>query len=234
MKTGIVVFPGSDSEDLAYIIEKICGRSAETIWHQDEALEGYGPEDYIILPAGFSYGDYIRSGALARTSPVMKAVTSHARNGGRIIGIGNGFQILCEAGLLPGSFLQNAGQKHISRLVNVRVETTRSVLTRSLKKGDVLTLPVSHSSGRYYCDEKTLAELKQNDRILFRYSNSDGSAGTESNISGSTDSIAGICDEGRKVTGLMPLPERAAESIVGLKDGLRILEGLFNTTNKEV
>ncbi len=228
MKFGVVVFPGSNcDDDMVYVLEELCGGQVEKVWHKKYSLEGFGPEDCIILPGGFSYGDYLRSGAIARISHIMEAVIKHANQGGYVFGICNGFQILCEAGLLPGVLLANENQKYISRNVHLRTETTNRLLTHSLQQGQVLTMPVAHGDGRYYCDEDTLADLKANDQILFRYCSENGTVDDTTNLNGSVDRIAGICNEAGNVFGMMPHPERASEAIVGLDDGRILFENLF-------
>lgn len=228
MKFGVVVFPGSNcDDDMVYVLEELCGGQVEKIWHKKYSLEGFGHEDCIILPGGFSYGDYLRSGAIARISHIMEAVIKHANQGGYVFGICNGFQILCEAGLLPGVLLANENQKYISRNVHLRTETTNRLLTHSLQQGQVLTMPVAHGDGRYYCDEDTLADLKANDQILFRYCSENGTVDDTTNLNGSVDRIAGICNEAGNVFGMMPHPERASEAIVGLEDGRILFENLF-------
>ncbi|MBY5959879.1 phosphoribosylformylglycinamidine synthase subunit PurQ [Membranicola marinus] len=228
MKFGVVVFPGSNcDDDMVYVLEELCGGQVEKVWHKKYSLEGFGPEDCIILPGGFSYGDYLRSGAIARISHIMEAVIKHANQGGYVFGICNGFQILCEAGLLPGVLLANENQKYISRNVHLRTETTNRLLTHSLQQGQVLTMPVAHGDGRYYCDENTLADLKANDQILFRYCSENGTVDDTTNLNGSVDRIAGICNEAGNVFGMMPHPERASEAIVGLEDGRILFENLF-------
>lgn len=230
MKFGVVVFPGSSSEDDSYyVLKELCGQRVEKIWHKDEIIDGYTTEDCIILAGGFSFGDYMRAGAIASVTPVMKAIRQHAEKGGVVVGICNGFQILCEAGLLPGVLLQNLDQKFISGIIQIRTETTNSKLTRNLHQGQVLSLPIAHGHGRYYCDEETLEKLKQNDRILFRYCNLEGKSDEDANLNGSVDHIAGICNETRNVFGIMPHPERASESVIGLTEGLLLFEGLIKT-----
>src|SRR5690606_7814633 len=228
MKFGVVVFPGSNcDDDMVYVLQELVGASVRKIWHKEYSLEGFGPEDCIILPGGFSFGDYLRSGAIARISHIMDAVIRHANNGGYVFGICNGFQILCEAGLLPGVLMANNNQKYISKNIHLRVETDQRLLTHSLDPGAVLTMPVAHGEGRYYCDDETLAELQQNDQILFRYCNIDGEVNDSSNLNGSIDHIAGICNREGNVFGMMPHPERASESIVGLEGGRVLFENLF-------
>lgn len=228
MKFGVVVFPGSNcDDDMVYVLEELLGARVSKIWHKDYTLDGYGSEDCIILPGGFSYGDYLRSGAIARISHIMDAVIAHANRGGLVFGICNGFQILCESGLLPGALLSNKNQKYISRNVHLRVETNGRLLTQSLEPGTVLTMPIAHGEGRYYCDEETLKELEENDQILFRYSNPAGEVNDSTNLNGSLDHIAGICNKDGNVFGMMPHPERAAESVVGLEDGRILFENLL-------
>lgn len=235
MKFGVVVFPGSNCEDDAYyVLKELCGQKVEKIWHKDKELPGFTEEDCIILSGGFSFGDYMRPGAIAAVAPIMEAVKKHAEKGGYILGICNGFQILCEAGLLPGVLIRNENQKFISKLVNIRTETVGTRLTRQLKEGQVMHLPAAHGNGRYYCDEETLNEMKQNDQILFRYCSSEGTADVASNINGSVYNIAGICNESRNVFGIMPHPERASETVTGLTEGLALFEGMIKSAAKQV
>lgn len=217
MKFGVVIFPGSNCDhDTYHVISKVIGQPVEFIWHKETDVERF---DAIILPGGFSYGDYLRSGAIARFSPVMKSVVEFANNGGYVLGICNGFQILCESGLLPGALLRNRDLKFICEHVNVRVEQTNTVFTAAYQSGQVLSLPIAHGEGNYFCDETTLAELETEGRVVFRYSTADGQITDEANPNGSLRNIAGICNRERNVLGLMPHPERAAESMLGCKDG---------------
>lgn len=217
MKFGVVIFPGSNCDHDAYhVISKVIGQPVEFIWHKETDVDRF---DAIILPGGFSYGDYLRSGAIARFSPVMNSVVEFANNGGYVLGICNGFQILCESGLLPGALLRNSDLKFICEHVNVRVEQTNSVFTAAYQPGQVLSLPIAHGEGNYFCDEATLAELETEGRVMFRYSAADGQITDEANPNGSLKNIAGICNRQRNVLGLMPHPERAAESMLGCKDG---------------
>lgn len=228
MKFGVVVFPGSNcDDDMVYVLQELCGQEVQKIWHKDYSLRDFTKDDCIILPGGFSYGDYLRCGAIARISHIMDAVKEHAQEGGYVFGICNGFQILCEAGLLPGVLLANKNQKYISKNINLRVETTNRLLTHTLEKGEVLTMPMAHGEGRYYCDADTLSELQSNDQVLFRYSTSEGDVDDSTNLNGSLDHIAGICNSGGNVFGMMPHPERASESIVGREDGRVLFENLF-------
>jgi phosphoribosylformylglycinamidine synthase I len=224
MKFGVVVFPGSNCDhDAFYAIGEVLQKPVEFIWHQSENLSGC---DAIILPGGFSYGDYLRTGAIARFSPVMRAVERFARSGGLVLGICNGFQILCEAGLLPGALMRNKGLRFICRHVHVRVESRATPFTSSGEAGRVLRIPIAHADGNYVCDAATLAELQRNDQIVFRYCAPDGSIDPAANPNGSLDAIAGICSRERNVLGLMPHPERAAEAALGSTDGLVVLRSL--------
>ena len=228
MKFGVVVFPGSNcDDDMVYVLQELVGASVRKIWHKEYSLEGFGPEDCIILPGGFSYGDYLRSGAIARISHIMDAVIAHAAKGGYVFGICNGFQILCESGLLPGALLSNQNQKYISKNIHLRVETNNRLLTSSLEPGSVLTMPMAHGEGRYYCDAQTLSDLKENDQILFRYCTLDGVVDDANILNGSVEHIAGICNKEGNVFGMMPHPERASESVVGLEDGRILFENLL-------
>lgn len=217
MKFGVVVFPGSNCDhDTYHVISKVLGQPVDFIWHKDERIDGY---DAIILPGGFSYGDYLRTGAIARFSPVMRSVRGFAASGGLVLGICNGFQILCEAGLLPGTLLRNRDLKFICEHVNVRVERTDTPFTVSYRKGQVLSIPIAHGDGNYFCDIDTLSELESDGRIIFRYCDARGEATDAANPNGSLANIAGICNRERNVLGLMPHPERASESLLGSNDG---------------
>jgi len=224
MKFGVVVFPGSNCDhDAFYAIGNVLKKPVEFIWHQSQDLAGC---DAIILPGGFSYGDYLRTGAIARFSPVMKSVEKFARSGGLVLGVCNGFQILLEAGLLPGAMIRNAGLRFICRHVYIRVEQTDTPFTCAAKPGQILRIPIAHGDGNYTCDEATLAELERNRQIVFRYTTHDGRDDAAGNPNGSTANIAGICNRERNVAGLMPHPERAAELAVGSADGLVILRSM--------
>lgn len=227
MKFGVIVFPGSNCDHDAYhVISKHVGQPVDFIWHRDIDLSTY---DAVIIPGGFSYGDYLRAGALARFSPVMSSVKEFANEGGLVLGVCNGFQILCEAGLLPGALIRNRDLHFICRHVNVRVETTETPFTHELEPGSVLSLPVAHGEGNYVCDDATLAELEREDRIIFRYCDENGELSEESNINGSRASIAGICSSERNVLGMMPHPERACEDLLGSSDGRDIFRSLAAT-----
>ncbi|PYS78232.1 MAG: phosphoribosylformylglycinamidine synthase I [Acidobacteria bacterium] len=227
MKFGVIVFPGSNCDHDAYhIISKHVGQPVDFIWHRDTDLGTY---DAIIIPGGFSYGDYLRAGALARFSPVMASVKGFAARGGFVLGICNGFQILCESGLLPGALIRNRGLHFICRHVNVRVETTETPFTHELKAGEVLSLPVAHAEGNYVCDDETYAELVGEDRVIFRYCDERGGLTEEANVNGSRAFIAGICSRERNVLGLMPHPERACEDLLGSSDGSGLFRSLAAT-----
>ena len=227
MKFGVVVFPGSNCDhDAYYAFGKILHQSVEFLWHQSEEINGF---DAILLPGGFSFGDYLRTGAIARFSPVMRAVKKFARAGGLVLGVCNGFQILCEAGLLPGVLQRNAGLRFVCRQVHVRVETTDTPFTASAKSGQVLQMPIAHGDGNYFCDQAVLADLERNQQIVFRYSTADGRVDAAANPNGSLANIAGVCNLERNVLGLMPHPERAVEAPLGSADGLVILRSLIES-----
>jgi phosphoribosylformylglycinamidine synthase subunit PurQ / glutaminase len=224
MKFGVVVFPGSNCDHDAYhAIGHVLKKPVEFIWHQSQDLAHC---DAILLPGGFAYGDYLRTGAIARFSPVMQAVEKFARSGGLVLGVCNGFQILLEAGLLPGAMLRNSGLRFICRHVYVRVEQTGTPFTNAATKGQILKMPVAHSDGNYTADEATLAQLEKNRQVLFRYTTPDGSDDAAGNPNGSMHNIAGICNRERNVAGLMPHPERAVESALDSADGLVILRSM--------
>jgi phosphoribosylformylglycinamidine synthase I len=217
MKFGVVVFPGSNCDhDTYHVISKVLGQPVNFIWHKNEELDGY---DAIILPGGFSYGDYLRTGAIARFSPVMGAVKRFAAEGGLVLGICNGFQILCEAGLLPGALLRNRDLKFRCEHVSVRVEETDTPFTGACQPGQILSIPIAHGEGNFFCDAATLMEMEEERQVIFRYCDESGALTSEANPNGSLNNIAGICNQGRNVLGLMPHPERAAESLLGSKDG---------------
>jgi phosphoribosylformylglycinamidine synthase len=226
MKFGVVVFPGSNCDhDALYVAGDVFRQPVEFIWHQSSDLKGV---DAVILPGGFSYGDYLRTGAIARFSPVMRAVDRFAKGGGMVLGICNGFQILLEAGLLPGAMLRNAGLRFVCRPVHIRVETTATPFTYAAKRGQVLEAPVAHADGNYYCDAATLDELERNDQIVFRYTDPAGQEDPAANPNGSLANIAGICNRERNVAGLMPHPERASEQALGSTDGGVIFRSMMD------
>jgi phosphoribosylformylglycinamidine synthase subunit PurQ / glutaminase len=225
MKFGVVVFPGSNCDhDAFYAIRNVLHKPVEFIWHQSEDL---GNSDAIILPGGFAYGDYLRTGAIARFSPVMKSVEKFARSGGIVLGICNGFQILLEAGLLPGAMMRNSGLRYICRHVLIRVEQADTPFTNAAKKGQILRIPIAHNDGNYNAGEATLDELERNRQIIFRYAAPDGLDDATGNPNGSLNNIAGVCNRERNVAGLMPHPERAVESALDSSDGLVIFRSMI-------
>ncbi|HUJ29783.1 MAG TPA: phosphoribosylformylglycinamidine synthase subunit PurQ [Candidatus Acidoferrum sp.] len=231
MKFGVVVFPGSNCDDDAYqAIRTVVGQPVEFIWHQSEEVSRF---DAIILPGGFAFGDYLRTGAIARFSPVMRAVERFARSGGLVLGICNGFQILLEAGLLPGAMLRNKRLRFLCRQVHIRVENTDTPFTCAARRGQVLEIPIAHMEGNYFCDAAALAELMRNEQIIFRYVHPDGTSAAvddfDANPNGALDAIAGICNRERNVLGLMPHPERAAELPLGSSDGLVIFRSIVES-----
>jgi len=218
MRFAVVVFPGTWSDhDCQYVLRDLLGQEADLVWHREHDLSKY---DCVVLPGGFSYGDHLRTGAIARFSPVMEAVVRHAGAGRPVIGICNGFQILCEAGLLPGALMRNDSVQFRCEDVNLRVENVSSPFTRLCKRGDVLRVPISHGEGRYYADEATLDDLESSGRVAFRYCTPDGDITREANPNGSLRNIAGIVNERGNVLGMMPHPERASEGLIGGTDGL--------------
>ncbi|MGH9718331.1 MAG: phosphoribosylformylglycinamidine synthase subunit PurQ [Candidatus Acidiferrales bacterium] len=230
MRFGVVQFPGSNCDDDAHhAIGAVIGEPVEFIWHQSESLAGC---DAILLPGGFSYGDYLRTGAIARFSPVMRALDRFAKSGGLILGVCNGFQILLEAGLLPGAMLRNQGLRFLCRQVHVRVEHTDTPFTCAARPGQIVKIPIAHMEGNYFCDPQTLADLERNRQVLFRYVRPDGTVDErdrEANPNGSLAAVAGICNRERNVAGLMPHPERAVESGLGSADGLVILRSMVES-----
>ena len=227
MKVGVVVFPGSNCDHDAYhVVKHVCGQEARFVWHKDPNLSGL---DAVILPGGFSYGDYLRTGAIARFSPVMRAVGEFAGRGGAVLGICNGFQILQEAGLLPGAMLRNRGVKFLSQPVHIRVERGGTIATEGLRVGEVLTMPIAHGEGNFYATDEELDGLERDGRVVFRYTTADGRLDSAANVNGSARAIASVCNEGGNVVGLMPHPERAAEPLLGSADGRRIFEALVRS-----
>ena len=225
MKAAVVVFPGSNcDEDCFDVLRDVCKIDVEYVWHKERNLAS---ADLVVLPGGFSYGDYLRTGAIARFSPAMEEVVKHAKAGRPVIGICNGFQILLEAGLLPGAMLRNRSLSFICQHVFIRIETAASPFTRRLKKGETLRLPIAHGEGNYFCDSETLKKLQDEDRIAFRYSSEAGELADELNPNGSIDHIAGILNEERNVLGMMPHPERASEALLSSEDGKKIWESVL-------
>ena len=227
MRFGIVVFPGSNcDEDAHHAARQVFGQDAEYIWHKDTDLKG---ADVVILPGGFAHGDYLRTGAMARFSPIMAAVRSFADRGGPVLGICNGFQILLEAGLLPGAMLRNTGLKYRCEHVHVRVEQTDTPFTRAARAGQVLRIPIGHGEGNYFASPETLQALEANRQVILRYTDAQGRADDASNPNGSINSIAAICNEARNVVGMMPHPERACEALLGGIDGRVIFESVIQS-----
>ena len=227
MNFAVLQFPGSNcDQDVVHVLKNVLGHSARLLWHKDNALVN---TDAVIVPGGFSYGDYLRTGAIARFSPVMQAVQNFAANGGFVLGICNGFQILCEAGLLPGALIRNRSLQFRCEPVFLQTATLNSPFTNRTPAGKLLRIPVAHGEGCYFADADTLAALKTNDQVLWRYVNDQGQATEQSNPNGSLENIAGVCNAARNVAGLMPHPERASESILGSDDGRFIFESLIHT-----
>jgi phosphoribosylformylglycinamidine synthase len=225
MKFGIVTFPGSNCDYDAYrAVVDLLGEEATYLWHKSHDLEG---SDVIILPGGFSYGDYLRAGAIARFSPIMREVVEHARRGGPVIGVCNGFQIACEAGLLPGALMRNAGLRFVSAPVRIRVENADTMFTARYSAGDVLRVPVAHGEGRYVADDDTIGKLEEEGRVVFRYVDAAGRPTDAANPNGSLRNIAGIVNAGGNVLGMMPHPERASEAVLGSADGLGIFQSML-------
>ncbi len=227
MKIGVVVFPGSNCDHDAYhVLKHVCGQDARFVWHKDSDLSDL---DAVVLPGGFSYGDYLRTGAIARFSPVMAAVGEFAKRGGPVLGICNGFQILQEAGLLPGAMLRNQGVKFLSQPVHIRVERDDTIATAGLEKGAVLTMPIAHGEGNFYAAPDEMARLEGEGQVVFRYTTRDGRLEADANVNGSASAVAGVCNRQRNVVGLMPHPERASEPELGSADGKRILDALVGS-----
>lgn len=225
MKFGVVTFPGSNcDQDMIYVLRDILGQSVVSLWHKDTSLSGV---DFVVLPGGFSYGDYLRSGAIAKFSPIMGEVIKHADRGGYVLGICNGFQILTESGLLPGALLHNLDRKFICKNVNMVPTTTNTPITQGLSKDMVYRIPIAHGEGRFHCDQPTLDALKENDQIIFQYCRVDGKIDQDHNPNGSLNNIAGICNKGKNVFGMMPHPERAADPTLNNVDGRALFESLL-------
>jgi phosphoribosylformylglycinamidine synthase I len=224
-RVGVIVFPGSNCDHDAYhALKHVMNAEVKFLWHKETDVSGL---DMIIVPGGFSYGDYLRSGAIARFSPIMQELIGYAQKGGPVMGICNGFQILLEAGLIPGAMRHNEQLKFICKDVHIRVESTQSIYTSSLQKDQLLTIPVSHGEGNYYIDNDGLKELQDSDQVLFRYVNAHGETTPEANINGSVDHIAGITNKQKNVLGMMPHPERAMERLLGKEDGKHIFESVL-------
>ena len=226
MKFGVLVFPGSNCDhDTYHVISEIAHQPVRFLWHDSEDLGGV---DAVVVPGGFAYGDYLRTGAIAHFSPVMQSVKKFAAGGGPVLGICNGFQILTEAGLLPGALMRNAGLKYICKQVHLRTETTNSPFTNQLAKGEVLQVPIGHMEGNYFCSPEELARLEAEDRIAFRYATAAGAITAEANPNGSLSNIAGILSEKRNVLGMMPHPDRSSEALLGSADGWKIFASMMS------
>lgn len=230
MKFGVVTFPGSNcDEDMVYVLKDILGQDVVKLWHKDTDLQG---ADFIVLPGGFSYGDYLRSGAIAKLSPIMGEVINHANNGGYVLGVCNGFQILTESGLLEGALLHNNNQKFICKNVFLKSSNDSSAITKGLDQNKAYQIPIAHGEGRFFASDETIAKLNANDQVLFRYCDADGNVTDDVNPNGAVENIAGICNEGRNVFGMMPHPERAADQELANTDGAEMFKSLLEFCNK--
>jgi len=230
LKTGVVVFPGSNcDQDMVHVLGEVMQQDVKLIWHKDTKLEGFGESDLIVIPGGFAYGDYLRAGAIARFSPIMDAVIEFAEKGGYVWGICNGFQILCETGLLPGALMRNHHQLFVCKNVYLKAQTSDSMLSSMTDPNAVLKIPISHAEGRYFADQTTIDKMTENNQILYKYCNENGEITAEANPNGSVENIAAICNKERNVFGMMPHPERAAELSLGNQDGRVVFESLVST-----
>ena len=232
MRFGIVVFPGSNCEqDCLHVVRHVLRQPADYLWHEMTSLRGY---DCVILPGGFSYGDYLRTGAVARFAPLMRAIVEFAHRGGLVLGICNGFQILLEAGLLPGAMLRNTALRFICRFVHLRVENAELPFTHLYRRGEVLRMPIAHNEGNYYVDDATLDALERQEQIVFRYCTAEGEITDEANPNGSVANIASVCNEQGNVLGLMPHPERCSEAALGSEDGRRLFTSLLHAATQRL
>jgi len=232
MNFAVLQFPGSNcDQDVVHVLRDVLGHSARLLWHKEHSL---GESDAVIIPGGFSYGDYLRTGAIARFSPVMEAVQVFAANGGLVLGVCNGFQILCEAGLLPGALIRNRSLQFRCEHIFLKTATTDSPFTSQIPEDKLLRVPIAHGEGCYFADDETLAQLKARNQILWRYVDARGEATETANPNGSLDNIAGICNEARNVGGLMPHPERASEAILGSADGRLVFESLIHACQSKL
>lgn len=226
MKFGVVVFPGSNcDQDMIYVLRNIMGQEVVELWHKDTSIQNC---DFIVLPGGFSYGDYLRSGAIARFSPIMEEVVKHAKRGGYVFGVCNGFQILSEAGLTPGALLHNNNQKFICKNVYLKKQSKSALITRSIPDDKALKIPIAHGEGRFYIDADGLKKLNDNDQVLFRYCDEKGTITPEANPNGALENIAGVCNEGKNVFGMMPHPERASDPHLFNTDGRLLFESILS------
>jgi phosphoribosylformylglycinamidine synthase I len=228
MKFGVVVFPGSNcDEDMIYVLETIMEQQVERLWHKDSDLKGC---DFIVLPGGFSFGDYLRSGAIARFSPIMESVIAHANKGGYVMGICNGFQVLCEAGLVPGTLMHNDSHKFICKNIFLKKQSNSALVCEGVP-AEALKIPIAHGEGKYFADAATLKQLNDNDQVLFRYCDAAGKITDEANPNGSIENIAGVTNAGKNVFGMMPHPERAADPLLGNEDGRWMFESILKVVN---
>jgi phosphoribosylformylglycinamidine synthase subunit PurQ / glutaminase len=226
MKFGVVIFPGSNcDEDIIYVLEKVMGQQVVRLWHKDHNLQGV---DFVVLPGGFSFGDYLRSGAIARFSPIMQEVIQHANKGGYLMGICNGFQVLTEAGLLPGALLHNSNRKFICRNIYLKAQTNNSMITSQIDLQRALKIPIAHGEGNYFAEADVLKSINDNDQVLFRYCDESGNITSDANPNGSLENIAGVTNANRNVFGLMPHPERASDSLLANEDGLALFESILS------
>ena len=226
MKIGVITFPGSNCDhDMIYALKSFSTNEVINLWHKNTSIESC---DLIVLPGGFSYGDYLRSGAIAQFSPIMKEVIKHANNGGLVLGVCNGFQILCETGLLPGTLLHNNNQKFICKNIFIKAQSSSAIISSSLDKNRAFKIPIAHAEGRYYANKKVLKELNDNDQIIFRYCNEDAQVNYDTNPNGALENIAGVCNKNKNVFGMMPHPERAVDEVLNNTDGRAIFESLLN------
>ena len=229
MKFGVVTFPGSNcDQDMIYVLETIMGQEVERLWHKDTDLKGV---DFIVLPGGFSYGDYLRSGAIAKLSPIMKEVINHANNGGYVLGICNGFQILTESGLLEGALLHNDNQKFICKNVYLKPDNNASAINKDLNTTKAYKIPIAHGEGRFYAPQDVIDRLENNNQVIFRYATNEAEVNNEVNPNGSINNIAGICNEKGNVFGMMPHPERAADGELANMDGKSLFESILANCN---
>lgn len=229
MKFGVVVFPGSNcDEDMVYVLQNIMNQKVERLWHKEKDLKGF---DFIVLPGGFSYGDYLRSGAIARFSPIMEKVIAHAENGGYLMGVCNGFQILTEANLVPGALLHNTERKFICKNVFLKADNNDALVTSSLDLNKAYKIPIAHGEGNFHTDADTLKAMKKNGQILFRYCDAEGNVTKEANPNGSLENIAGVCNAKKNVFGMMPHPERAADKNLNNTDGVAIFSSILSMVN---
>ncbi len=225
MKFGVVIFPGSNcDEDMIYVLEEVMEQEVVRLWHKESDLQGV---DGVFIPGGFSYGDYLRSGAIARFSPIMESIIEFANNGGFVFGVCNGFQILCESGLLPGALLANNNQKFVCKNVYIKADNHETTLTSEINTSKALQIPIAHGEGRYYADGKTITEMRKNEQILFRYCDEYGQLSQDFNPNGSVENIAGICNKNKNVYGMMPHPERASDDELGNTDGIVLFESIL-------